>query len=103
MNFSGMKVSSRLYFGFGLILVFLLGIAFFSYTRLSILNDNVNFLVNDRYAKTLSVDSIFNNVNVIARAVRNVALSSDATITSQELARVKKAREENTVTFQKLS
>ncbi len=103
MNLSHMKVSSRLYLGFGLILAFLLGIAIFSYTRLSALNDNVNFLVNDRYAKTVLVDLISNNVNLIARAVRNVALSTDETITSQELARIKKAREEDTATLQKLS
>ncbi|RFB70849.1 MULTISPECIES: methyl-accepting chemotaxis protein [unclassified Herbaspirillum] len=103
MNLSSMKVSNRLHLGFGLILVFLLGIALFSYTRLSALNDNVNFLVSDRYAKTVLVDSISNNVNLIARAVRNVALSTDETITSPELARIKKAREENTATLQKLS
>jgi len=103
MNLSSMKVSNRLYLGFGLILVFLLGIALFSYTRLSALNDNVNFLVSDRYAKTVLVDSISNNVNLIARAVRNVALSTDETITSQELARIKKAQEENIATLQKLS
>ncbi|WP_081768651.1 methyl-accepting chemotaxis protein [Herbaspirillum sp. RV1423] len=103
MNLSSMKVSSRLYLGFGLTLILLLGIALFSYTRLSVLNDNVNFLVSDRYAKTVLVDSISNNINLIARAVRNVALSGNETMTSQELARIKKAREENTATLQKLS
>jgi len=103
MNLSSMKVSSRLYLGFGLILVFLLGIALFSYSRLSALNDNVEFLVSDRYAKTVLVDSISDNVNLIARAVRNAVLSTDETITAQELDRIKKAREESAATLQKLS
>jgi len=102
MNLSSLKVSSRLYLGFGLTLVLLLGIALFSYSRLSVLNDDVDFLVNDRYAKTVLVDSIADNINLIARAVRNVALSVDETITSQELARIKTAQEQNTATLQKL-
>jgi len=102
MNLSALKVSSRLYLGFGLLLVLLLGIAVFSYTRLSSLNDNVNFLVSDRYAKTVLVDSISNNVNLIARAVRNVALSTDESVISQEMDRIKKAREESNATLQKL-
>jgi methyl-accepting chemotaxis protein len=102
MNLSGMKVSSRLFLGFGLLLSVLIGIAIFSYTRLSALNDNVNFLVSDRYAKTVLVDAISNNVNLIARAIRNVALSTGADITSQELARIKTARDGNVATEQKL-
>ncbi len=102
MNLSALKVSSRLYLGFGLLLVLLLGIAVFSYTRLSSLNDNVNFLVSDRYAKTVLVDSISNNVNLIARAVRNVALSTDESVISQEMDRIKKAREESNATLRKL-
>jgi len=102
MNLSALKVSTRLYLGFGLLLVLLLGISVFSYTRLSSLNDNVNFLVSDRYAKTVLVDSISNNVNLIARAVRNVALSTDGAVISQEMDRIKKAREENNATLQKL-
>jgi methyl-accepting chemotaxis protein len=102
MSFSNLKVANRLYLGFGLLLALLLGIAVFSYTRLAALNDNVNLLVNDRYAKILLIDSISSNVNLIARAVRNVALSNDEKINAQELDRIKKAREENEQTLKKL-
>ncbi|MFL9878375.1 methyl-accepting chemotaxis protein [Herbaspirillum rhizosphaerae] len=103
MNLSKLKVASRLYLGFGLILIMLLGIAIFSFTRLALLNENINFLVHDRYAKHLLIDSISNNVNVIARAVRNVALSNSVEMNSQELVRIKKAREENDATLKKLA
>ncbi|EJL80858.1 methyl-accepting chemotaxis protein [Herbaspirillum sp. CF444] len=102
MNLSKLKVASRLYIGFGLVLALLLGIAFFSFTRMALLNDNINFLVNDRYAKIALADAISNNVNLVARVVRNIALSDDEASSKQELARIVKAREENDATLKKL-
>ncbi|WP_050476204.1 methyl-accepting chemotaxis protein [Herbaspirillum rhizosphaerae] len=102
MNLSKLKVASRLYIGFGLVLALLLGIAFFSFMRMAVLNDNINFLVNDRYAKIALVDTVSNNVNLVARVVRNVALSDDEATSKQELARITKARAENDATLKKL-
>src|SRR5450830_107450 len=103
MNLSKLKVASRLYIGFGLVLALLLGIALFSFTRMAVLNNNINFLVNDRYAKIALVDTVTNNVNLVARVVRNIALSDDEATSKQELARIVKAREENDTTLKKLS
>jgi len=103
MNLSKLKVASRLYIGFGLVLALLLGIALFSFTRMAVLNNNINFLVNDRYAKIALVDTVTNNVNLVARVVRNIALSDDEATSKQELARIVKAREENDATLKKLS
>ena len=102
MNLSKLKVASRLYLGFGLVLALLLGIALFSFTRMAVLNDNINFLVNDRYAKIALADTISDNVNLIARVVRNIALSDDEANSKQELARIVKARQENDATLKKL-
>ena len=102
MNFSKLKVASRLYIGFGVVLVLLLGIAFFSFTRMALLNDNINFLVNDRYAKIALADNVSSNVNLVARVVRNIALSDDEASSKQELARIAKAREENDKTLKQL-
>lgn len=92
MKLSNMKVANRLYLGFGLLLLMSIGLTIFSFTRLAALNSDVRFLVDDRYAKTLLVDAIGKDVNVIARAVRNVALTTDEAVRTAELERISKAR-----------
>jgi methyl-accepting chemotaxis protein len=98
MNISNISVAKRLYLGFGLVMAFLLVIALFSYSKISELNQNVETLVNDRYAKTVMVNALSQQINVIARAVRNVALSTDAKVIAQELARIDTARKQNEAT-----
>lgn len=88
MKISSMSVSTRLLFGFGLIMSLLIGTAVFGYTRISSLNDNIEVLVNDRYTKTVLVSKLNDSVNVIARAVRNIALSDDQKDVDHELSRI---------------
>ncbi|WP_304412173.1 methyl-accepting chemotaxis protein [Herbaspirillum sp. YR522] len=83
-----MSVSTRLLFGFGLIMSLLIGIAVFGYTRISTLNDNIELLVTDRYAKTVLVAKLNDSVNVIARAVRNIALLDEQEAIDHELSRM---------------
>ncbi|MDR9839394.1 MCP four helix bundle domain-containing protein [Herbaspirillum huttiense] len=92
MKLSNMKVANRLYLGFGLLLLMSIGLTIFSFTRLAALNSDVRFLVDDRYAKTLLVDAIGKDANIIARAVRNVALTTDEAVRTAELERISKAR-----------
>ncbi|EJM97547.1 methyl-accepting chemotaxis protein [Herbaspirillum sp. YR522] len=103
MKISSLTVSSRLLAGFGLIMCFLFGIAIFSYARIAELNDNIDLLVNDRYAKTVLVSKLSDNVNVIARAVRNIALVDGKDAVDSELSRITDATAANKATIEQLA
>ena len=103
MKISSLTVSSRLLAGFGLIMCFLFGIAIFSYTRIAELNDNIDTLVNDRYAKTVLVSKLSDNVNVIARSVRNIALVDGKDAVEKELSRIADATAASKATIEQLA
>jgi len=98
-----MKVSTRLLVGFGLIMCLLFGIAVFGYTRISALNSKVDMLVNDRYAKTVLVSELSDSLNVIAQAVRNMALRDTPGTAQQELARIAQASASDQATVARLA
>ena len=90
--FKNLKIGVRLGIGFGLVLAMLLVISVLSFTRLDELNSEVDLMVNDRFPKTVLVNDIIDNVNVVARAVRNAVLQKDAEQIKSELERIVDAR-----------
>ncbi len=72
-----LKVGARLAMGFALMIILLVVIAVISILRLNELNSAVNVLVYDRFAKVSQVNEGINNVNLIARALRNIVLWGD--------------------------
>ncbi|HRW23826.1 MAG TPA: methyl-accepting chemotaxis protein [Spirochaetia bacterium] len=69
-----LKVGARLALSFGLMIVLIVVIALMSIMRLNELNDAVNILVHDRYVKVAQVNAAIDQVNIIARALRNMIL-----------------------------
>lgn len=68
--FKNMKIGMRLGFGFGLVVLLMVTIAFIGITRLGNLNREIENVVKDKYPKTVLANSIIGNVNVIARSMR---------------------------------
>ncbi len=81
-----MKVGSRLALGFSTLIVIGIVVAVFGRIQLERLADEVQLLVDDRMVKVEQITEAINNINLIARAVRNIALTSD----HQEMERRKK-------------
>ena len=77
MNFSSMKVGSRLALGFSTLIVIGIVVAVFGRIQLERLADEVQLLVDDRMVKVEQITEAINNINLIARSVRNIALTSD--------------------------
>ncbi|MDE2078382.1 MAG: MCP four helix bundle domain-containing protein [Burkholderiales bacterium] len=75
--FKNMRIGMRLTLGFGLIGLLLLAVAYLGITRMSQMNEEMNFLVNDRYAKVVTANKINMAVNNIARYMRNAILTED--------------------------
>jgi methyl-accepting chemotaxis protein len=89
--FKNMKIGFRLGLGFGFVVLLLATISVVSYMRLSQLNGGITGLVNDRFPKTVWANDIVDNLNVVARSVRDAMLvKGDAA--AQELSRIPDAR-----------
>ncbi|HMW57999.1 MAG TPA: MCP four helix bundle domain-containing protein [Accumulibacter sp.] len=72
--FKNLKIGARLGFGFGFIVILLLGISVLSYLRVSGLNADIDKLVNHFFPKTVWANHIIEAINLIARAQRNLLI-----------------------------
>lgn len=72
-----MKVGSRLALGFSTLIVIGIVVAVFGRIQLERLADEVQLLVFNRMVKVEQITEATVNINLIARAVRNIALASD--------------------------
>src|SRR5690606_37605911 len=85
--FKNMKIGTRLALGFSVVLVLLIAIAVMGLSRLSMLNEDLEALAQDRYPKTVWANNIIDALNTNARSLRNALLVVDPVITEQELKR----------------
>jgi methyl-accepting chemotaxis protein len=90
--FKNMKVATRLGLGFSLVSVLLLAVAVLGLVRLSAMNDSIDLIVKDRYAKVVLANEIGVEVNNIGRYMRNAILVSDASRAKEEAERIHAAR-----------
>jgi methyl-accepting chemotaxis protein len=90
--FKNMKIGMRLGLGFGLVLVLLSVIAFVGMTRLGQLNEEIEALVKDKYPKTVLANDIIDNINQIARSMRNMLIMDKREQIEKELNTIQEAR-----------
>jgi methyl-accepting chemotaxis protein len=100
--FNNLKIGMRLGLGFALLIVTALGIAIFARLSLNSVKVELDLLTQDRMVKVGQLESIKDNVNVIARAVRNIVILKDTGQMAKENERIGKARAENGELFKKL-
>jgi methyl-accepting chemotaxis protein len=90
--FGNMKIGTRLGLGFGLVLVLLGLIAFIGLSRLGGLNEEIGNMVNDKYPKTVLANDIIENINQIARSMRNTLIMDKPEQIAKELDRIQESR-----------
>ena len=78
MNFSDMKISTRLILGFGMLALLIALMGAISAFKITTVGDLVDKLVNDRIPKVVSLYEVQGEVNKVARATRNMVILSDA-------------------------
>ena len=83
-----MNIGTRLSLGFGLILILMIGQGLFALNRLKTIDDDVNQLVHNRWPKVLLVNDMHKQINLVARALRNMLLSDDTAIRQKEYDRI---------------
>jgi methyl-accepting chemotaxis protein len=89
--FKNMKLGTKLGLGFGAVVALMIGIAFFSITNLSKLNDGLDLVVHNRYPKTILANDILANINQVARSIRNLVIMTNPADMEKEAANIKEA------------
>jgi methyl-accepting chemotaxis protein len=92
MASANMKVGTRLGLGFGAVILLLVIIAGMSIREIRGLGNDIDGMVTDKFPKTVMANNILDNINVIARAMRNSLLETDNTKIAKELERIEEAR-----------
>ncbi len=86
------KIGTRLSLGFGFLLVLMLVVGGYGIKSIQELNGEIDLLVEDRMVKVEQANSIIDNVNIIARALRNIIIDEDKGRQTDELRRITDAR-----------
>jgi len=92
---SPMKVSTRLALGFGVAVALGIVIAVFAAWRVHMLADEVAVLAHDRMVKVDELRDYKDNLNTVARSVRNIVIFADGAARLDEKKKVAEVRAEN--------
>ncbi|WP_313081755.1 methyl-accepting chemotaxis protein [Pulveribacter sp.] len=95
MNFSRITVGARLGLGFALVILAGLAVAVFGSFQLQSVQASTTLLVQDRMVKIERLNNVLDNLNIVARAVRNLAMMDDDEAREAENRRIDQAREAN--------
>jgi len=68
------KIGSRLSIGFGIIMLLMMVVGGYSFNVIGSLHDKIELLVKDNIVNTEVANDIIDNVNLIARALRNIII-----------------------------
>lgn len=72
---ANMKIGTKLGYGFGLVMLLLVAIAAIGVTQLNAVSGRMDEVVNDRYVTVALSNTIKNDVNAVARHLRNALLA----------------------------
>ena len=100
--FKNLRIGVRLGAGFGFVLVLLTIISTLAYIRVGSISEEITDMVNDKFPKTVWANNVVDNINVIARALRNSLLVTKPVDAAKELARVDTARKAISENIEKL-
>jgi len=102
MRITNLKIGVRLSIGFGFLVLLLVAMATLGITRLSMLNEQMDDLIRDKYPKTVLANDIIKHVNLIARSSRNILLMIDAGDIAQEVRTIQEASQGSKLALEKL-
>ena len=78
MKIANITISRRLWLGFGLLTLLMIAMAVVGVNRLAQLNHQMNDVIHDKYPKTVAAGDIVDQINLVARSLRNILLLKDA-------------------------
>src|SRR5208337_568591 len=102
MSLTNLKLRTKLLLGFGLTIVLVAIVTFIGTSRMDLLNDKVNGIVQVRMPQMNMFYEIMKDYDVIARSARNIALTSDGGVRQKQKENLAKAKTDLTDTLNKL-
>lgn len=97
-----LKLGLRLGVGYGVIILLIIVMAVFSITQVSKISADVNIIVNDLFPKTVIANGIINQINAVARILRNMVIIKDVAEIEKENQRLEEARNNATKALNEL-
>ncbi len=91
--FKNVKIWVRLGLGYGVIMFLLLVVVGFSILKIGSLKRTIDTLTDDRIPSLEESNTITDNLNIIARGLRNVALNTDKSFQETEFKRILDSRQ----------
>ena len=88
MNFKDLKISTRLILGFGVMALLMVLMGGVALLKISAINTSFNEVVNVDYPKVDSLQSAKDDLNIVARALRNTLLQSNPDEVKKEIDRI---------------
>ncbi len=105
MNIKKIRIGQRLALGFGVVIALLIMLAGLAYFRIMSLNSEMNFMVKDRYPKTVLANGIKADVSETTRNMLNVLVMTDPGQMKKELVNIEqknKSIDESIATLSKI-
>ncbi|MFA9219108.1 MAG: methyl-accepting chemotaxis protein [Sphingomonadaceae bacterium] len=102
MHFKQTTVGARLAWGFGLVILAGLVVALYGRYQLQRIGSEMRTMIDDRMIKVVQVNEVIDNVNLVARAVRNIALLAEEQEMQRERQRISAAWSKNSALFGEL-
>ncbi len=102
MNATAMKVSTRLALGFGILVLLIAVMGGSSMLKVNAVDESFHLVVDDRYPKIASLNEIKNNLNQVARSMRNMLIMTSPADVKREIDRIASARNDNVERLDKL-
>ena len=87
-----MKIGRRLGIGFGVMVLMLMVVGGFAIMQVRSINSEMDTIVNDRFPKTVMANKMIDDINVIARGLRNIIIDTGAASREAELQRIADSR-----------
>ena len=88
-----LKIGVRLGLGFTIIMLLMLIVGGYSISKMSQLDRLINDLVKDKFPKTVMLNDMKNNINLSARALRNLIILDEKDESRKEIQRISDAKE----------
>jgi methyl-accepting chemotaxis protein len=88
MNLQNFSIRTRLLSGFGILMALLVAVAVIGYVELLRVNDSTDVIVHDRMVKVQLAQSIENEINRQARALRTALIARESATIEAELQKV---------------
>ncbi|MCE1225777.1 MAG: methyl-accepting chemotaxis protein [Geobacteraceae bacterium] len=97
-----MKIGKRLAVGFASILILLIITSVVAFINVNSLNNDIDDLIKDKFHKVKVLGNITDDINEVARAIRNMLLSDDSSTLEKEHKRITDAAEKITKSMDEL-